>query len=145
VIRLKFKHIKSVPGILLASVLLQACSSATSDSASGSNTSFSCQSTSIAKGSRQFGMDILDVPSIGNYTDSLNHLKEMGGEFQTFHVNWSSIEGTGSGASSGAFTDPSGGLAALNSLANTEGVKVTLRIHPVDVPGKFVPSDLSST
>lgn len=108
-------------------------------------TDFTCSSTPVAKGSRQFGMDILDVPSVGSYSDSFSNLKALGGNFQTFHVNWSDIEGAGSGTTSGAFTDPSGGLAALNSLANSDGIKVTLKIHPVDVPGKFVPSDLTAS
>src|SRR3989344_5035662 len=126
--------------------ILFGCKPSTSNPAdTDGSTVFSCDSTPIDKGTRQFGMDILDVPSVGNYTDNLNHLKSLGGQFQTLHLNWSDIEGAGSGLTSGAFTDPFGALAALNALAISDGIKVTLRIHPVDVPGKFVPSDLTAT
>lgn len=106
---------------------------------------FACQSTPVAKGLRQFGMDISDVASGSSYSNNLSTLQSLGGTFQTLHLNWNQIEASGSGALSGAFTDPYGGaLASLNSIANSTGVKVTLRIHPVDIPGKSVPTDLSS-
>lgn len=105
---------------------------------------FECNGTPVSKGLRQFGMDILDVPSVGSYSDSFASLKEIGGTFQTFHTTWNALEAGGSGATSGVFSDPGNALAALNALAVSDGIKVTLRIHPIDVPGKFVPSDLSS-
>lgn len=133
-------------GLFLILILaFSSCKTSTSDSSSASPTdSFVCNSVPVAKGSRQFGMDILDVPSVGSYSDSLAHLKSLGGQFQTLHLNWNQIEAAGSGITSGAFTDPSNAMAALNALAVSDGIKVTLRIHPVDVPGKYVPSDLSA-
>lgn len=119
-----------------------------SGSAPGTQTpsSYTCNSTPVAKGAREFGMDIVDVATGGAYTDNLASLKSIGGTFQTLHLYWSEIEAAGSGATSGTFTDPHGGaLASMNAIANTQNVKVTLRIHPVDAPGKFVPSDLSGT
>lgn len=99
----------------------------------------------VAKGARQFGMDILDVPSVGGYASSISALKSLGGSFQTLHVNWSDVEGTGAAATSGTFSDPSNAFAALNAYAVSDGIKVTLRIHPVDAVGKFVPADLAGT
>lgn len=91
-------------------------------------------------------MDISDPPTGGAYTDNLASLKAIGGSFQTLHLYWNEIEAAGSGATSGAFTDPYGGaLASTEFVANSQNVKVTLRIHPVDAPGKYVPSDLSAT
>ncbi len=89
-------------------------------------------------------MDILDVPSAGGYASNVAALKSLGGSFQTLHVNWNSIEGAGSGLLSGAFTDPFNAFAALNGYALSDGIKVTVRIHPVDAVGKFVPSDLAT-
>ena len=134
--------------IFLLALSSYSCTSSKNSNADGTNssTSFTCNSTPVAKGSRVFGMDISDEPTGGSYADNLASLKSIGGSFQTLHLYWSEIEAAGSGATSGAFTDPYGGaLAALNSIANAQGVKVTLRIHPVDLPGKFVPSDLSAT
>jgi hypothetical protein len=109
------------------------------------NTGLACQSSPVAKGTRQFGMDILDQPTVGSYADNFKALKGLGGQFQTLHVNWSDIEAAGSGTTSGAFSDPYNAFAALNALAVSDGIKVTLRIHPVDVPGKKLPSDLANT
>lgn len=132
--------------LLLALHLMISSSCSSSDSSPPQAASpFECASTPVAKGSREFGMDILDVPGVGSYDDSLQNLKSMGGTFQTYHVNWNTIEGAGTGTTtSGPLTDPGNGLANLNALANSEGIKITLRIHPVDVPGKAVPADLNS-
>lgn len=129
-------------------LLLVGCSESSSSSGGGGTTpdaTFVCDSTPVAKGARMFGMDILAEPSVGGYADNLSSLKTMGGEFQTLHINWKDIEGAGSGATSGTFTDPYGALAALDGIAATDGIKVTLRIHPVDIPGKQVPTDLMNT
>ncbi len=142
----KTRKLKLVYFLVVLSSLLISCSNTNDDTSPPTEPGiYRCNSSPVAKGARQFGMDILDVPTVGTYTDSFNNLKTLGGQFQTFHVNWNSIEAAGSGATSGAFTDPYGGLAALNALAISDGIKVTLRIHPVDVPGKFVPSDLMAT
>jgi hypothetical protein len=115
---------------------------------------YSCTAAGVAKGARQFGMGILDVSKDamgadipGGYMSSLNALKSLGGSFQTLHVNWSDVEGNSTlgGANSGPFTDPSNAFAALNALAISDNIKVTVRLHPVDATGKFVPADLATT
>ncbi len=129
-------------------LLLAGCSESSSSGGGGGTTpdaTYVCNSTPMAKGSRKFGMDILAEPSVGGYSDNLSSLKAIGGEFQTLHMAWKDIEGAGSGATSGTFTDPYGALAALDAIAASDGIKVTLRIHPVDIPGKLVPTDLMST
>lgn len=133
--------------ILLISALNFSCTKSSSGGSGGtqSPTAYTCNSSPVAKGSRVFGMDILDVPTGGSYNDSLAALKSIGGTFQSLHLYWNQIEGAGSGTTSGTFTDPYGALAAMNAIAVSDGVKLTLRIHPVDLPGKYVPSDLSST
>jgi hypothetical protein len=132
-------------GFAVCLLILLGC---TSSSTSGGNQtpapSNTCNSIPVAKGARQFGMDILDVPTTGGYASNLTGLKALGGQFQTLHVSWRDIEASGSGTTSGAFTDPSNAFAALDALAISDGIKVTLRIHPVDVPGKSVPSDLAN-
>lgn len=140
------KTAKHISIFAFLSVLLITLSNCTNKSSNPPATTgpFTCVSTPVAKGSRQFGMDILDVPAVGSYNDSLANLKALGGQFQTLHLAWNQIEGAGSGTTSGAFTDPSNALASLNALAVSQGVKVTLRIHPVDLPGKYVPSDLTA-
>lgn len=132
--------------VLVSALLLifTNCNSSTSDNPQIPSGPFVCASTPVTKGSRQFGMDILDVPSVGSYSDSLANLKTLGGQFQTLHLNWNQIEAAGSGITSGAFADPSNAMSALNALAISDGIKVTLRIHPVDIPGKYVPSDLTA-
>ena len=120
------------------------CNPSTSETPPPPAGPYVCASTPVTKGSRQFGMDILDVPSVGSYNDNLANLKTLGGQFQTLHLNWNQIEAAGSGVTSGAFSDPSNALSALNALAVSDGIKVTLRIHPVDLPGKYVPSDLAA-
>jgi len=141
-------NMKILISLLLFFVLCSGCSKSSSGSDGGTNTpaSYTCNSTPVAKGSRVFGMDISDPPTGGAYTDNLASLKAIGGSFQTLHLYWNEIEGTGSGATSGTFTDPySGALASTEFIANSQNVKVTLRIHPVDAPEKYVPSDLSAT
>ncbi len=138
-------------GTMWIPIYFNACApsnKASSDSGDGTNNgnSISCSTSVTAKGSREFGMDILVEPSAGgSYNSNLQNLQNFGGSFQTYHVNWNSIEGVGSGGSSGALADPYGSLAALDAVATATNTKVTLRIHPVDVPGKFVPSDLMNT
>ncbi len=126
-------------------IFANSCTNSSGTATTPADSTFTCQSTAVAKGSRTFGMDILDVPVGGSYTENLSTLKSIGGSFQTLHLYWSQIEAAGSGATSGTFSDPYGALAALNALAVSDNVKVSLRIHPVDVPGKFVPSDLMNT
>ncbi len=127
-------------------VFLFGCTKSGGSGDSGAqSTTFTCNSTAVSKGSRVFGMDILDVPTGGAYTDSLAALKSIGGTFQTLHLYWNQIEAAGSGSTSGVFSDPYNSLASMNSIASAQGVKVSLRIHPIDLPGKYVPSDLSST
>lgn len=138
---------------LLNLVILISCSGGSSfESAPGpatggganNTTPYTCDSVPVAKGQRQFGMDILYEPSSGIYDQSLATLKTLGAQFQTFHLNWNDIEDGGSGSTSGAFSSVyTAYLDALNSTAVTTGIKITLRIHPVDVPGKVVPSDLA--
>lgn len=120
-------------------------SSGGNDGGTQAPAAYTCNSSPVAKGSRAFGMDILDVPTGGAYTDSLASLKSMGGTFQTLHLYWNQIEGVGSGTTSGTFADPYNSLVSMNSIANTQNIKLSLRIHPVDIPGKYVPSDLSGT
>lgn len=140
---------KKLFGFAFISVLgaFVSCSSKSSDDGGGTTApaAYSCESTPVAKGSRQFGMDVLNTPtSNGSYDSNITALQSLKGTFQTLHLNWNQIEGAGSGSTSGTFTDPYGSLAALNTYANSSGIKVTLRIHPVDLPGKYVPSDLTS-
>jgi hypothetical protein len=108
------------------------------------DTEFICNGPKVAKGGRQFGMDILDAPSVGSYYDNLSNLKAVGAQFQTLHLSWRDIESAGNGSASGVFSDPYNAMSTFNSLAISDGIKVTLRIHPVDVVGKLVPSDLSA-
>tara|TARA_B110001454_G_C12723280_1_gene436288 strand:- start:41878 stop:43059 length:1182 start_codon:yes stop_codon:yes gene_type:complete len=116
---------------------------APADEVANGTAPYQCQSIPLTKGQRQFGMDILYEPKSGIYSQSLTTLKNMGAQFQTFHLNWNDLEGAGSGASSGVFSSTyTAYLDALNATASASGLKVTLRIHPVDVPGKSVPSDL---
>jgi hypothetical protein len=126
-------------------LLLASCTKKTETPTPSTDTTYICNSTPVAKGSRTFGMDILNTPVGGTYGDNLTSLKSIGGSFQTLHLYWNQIEAAGSGATSGTFSDPYGALASLNALANSDNVKVTLRIHPVDIPGKFVPTDLMNT
>lgn len=102
-------------------------------------------SDSRGQGSRQFGMDILNQYSGGNYNTDLTSLKALGGTYQTLHLTWSSLEASGSGTTSGAFTDPGNALQTFNSIANADGVKLALTIRPIDATGKTVPSDLATT
>ncbi len=95
-------------------------------------------------------MDISNVAVGGSFDENATALKKLGGTYQSLHLYWNQIEGTGSGASSGPFTDPScgpgcGTLASMNAVATSLNIKFTLRIHPVDVPGKYLPADLMST
>jgi hypothetical protein len=128
---------------LLCVVFFNACSSTSSDSPPQQTESYACDSVPVAKGGRTFGMDILNTPTAnGNFDSNIADLQSLKGSFQTLHLNWNQIEAAGSGSTSGVFSDPNGALQAMNTYANSTGIKVTLRIHPVDVPGKFVPSDL---
>ncbi len=126
-------------------IALSACQKKATESASNTEAIYSCTSTPVAKGSRKFGMDILNQYSGGSYMTDFAALKALGGSYQTLHLTWSSLEGSGSGTTSGTFTDPSNALQTFNGLANSDGIKLALTIRAIDATGKTVPSDLAST
>ncbi len=89
-------------------------------------------------------MDLLNSTPTKTYYDNLDTLTALKGGFQTLHLMWSDIEGTGSGTTSGPFTDPYGALALFDSIAANQGIKLSLTIRPIDATGKTVPADLSN-
>lgn len=140
---------KTLAGFLLIfAVVFQSCSKKTEHSgvdSEGGESVYACTSHAEPKGSRRFGMDILNQYSGGSYMTDLQTFKSMGGSYQTLHLAWSSLEGPGSGTTSGIFTDPSNALQTFSNLASSDGIKLALTIRPIDATGKTVPSDLSST
>jgi hypothetical protein len=63
------------------------------------------------------------------------------------HTPWNNNEGTGSGTTSGTFTDTYGQLAAANwYYANTTPASlVSLTVSPIDTVGVMLPGDLAGT
>lgn len=134
--------------LLIFTIAFQACSKKTEPSgidSAGDESVYTCTSQATEKGSRRFGMDILNQYSGGSYATDFQTLKSIGGSYQILHLTWSSLEGAGSGITSGSFTDPSNALQTFSNLANSDGIKLALTIRPIDATGKTVPSDLSST
>lgn len=135
-------------GILISLALIAnyACNKNSTSNISTTTPTYSCDYSVVSKGTRLFGLDILDLPTNGSYADNYNTLKAMHANFQTLPLTWTSIETTaGSGSTSGNLIDPYGALATFSGLAQTDGIKLALTIRPVDATGKTVPSDLSST
>ena len=121
--------------MMLGICLLIGCNSSSSKSAV-KPVEYKCEYTPVDKGSRRFGMDILN----GTYSSNLSQLQNLGGSFNTFPVEWTALEPTPNN-----LVDPGNALASFNSIANSTGVKLSLVIRPVDTTGKTVPSDLVNT
>ena len=134
--------------LLILVIAIQSCSKKTDGSdivIDRGGSLYACDSHATEKGSRRFGMDILNQYSGGSYMTDFQTLKSIGGNYQTLHLTWSSLEGAGSDFTSGDFTDPSNALQTFSNLASSDGIKLALTIRPIDATGKTVPSDLAST
>lgn len=129
----------------LSFFVFESCQKNSTDGATIGEETYVCNSSPVPKGSRKFGMDILNPFSGGNYGTDFAALKNLGGSYQTLHLAWSSLEAAGSGTTSGTFTDPGNALQTFSSLASSDGIKLSLTIRPIDATGKTVPSDLAST
>lgn len=145
------KNIKKLTAFFVLSFLCLIyvnCAGKSSSSAEGGGTTgglATCSYTAAAKGSRQFGMDILDEAATGGYNGNVAKLKQLKGTYQTLHLTWTAIETTaGSGTTSGTLVDPFSALATFNGYALSDGIKLSLTIRPIDTTGKTVPSDLAA-
>ena len=104
---------------------------------------FKCIYPVEAKGARELGFDI-SYPSSA-FAGSLARSQELGGQFQVLRLNWSDLEGSGSGTTSGPLADPGEALALAGRTSIDKGVKVALVIDPLSREGKKVPDDLHET
>ncbi len=99
----------------------------------------------VAKGARVIGMDTNDAAADFNFNQSYALAQSIGVGAGTFHLDWNTDEGAGSGSTSGTLTDVSSSLAIINAFypATTPSSLVSLTIAPIDTPGAELPSDLS--
>ncbi len=96
--------------------------------------------TEMAKGDRTIGIDLLDNNEILNFDNNLALASELGVEFIALHLPWTSIE-----TAPNVYEDPGSALELLGQVAQSNNLLFSLTIRPIDIPGKFVPSDLEST
>ncbi len=94
----------------------------------------------IPKGDRVLGLDLLDLTENNTFNQNIDLAKEIGVNFITLHLPWSSIETTPNN-----YIDPNSTIRLLGQVAVTNNFKLSLTIRPIDLTGKTVPSDLEST
>ncbi|WNO08484.1 hypothetical protein [Teredinibacter sp. KSP-S5-2] len=104
-----------------------------------SNT-FQCLHSPIAKGERLLGMDYLNENEQGSFEENVQRFKQIGGDFTQLHITWSQIE-----SAPNQFVDPDNILASIKHHLETDQLKLVLVVRPIDVTGKTVPDDLTST
>src|SRR6516162_7610148 len=96
--------IDMVRTLLVLTFALSACSLGASHNESST--------APVPKGLRLLGMDTNDAAADYTFNQSFASAQSIGVGAGTLHIAWSSDEGPGSGATSGAFTDSSGAFAA---------------------------------
>ena len=105
-----------------------------------------CSTTYISKEDRTIGMDILNTTETGTFDNNITLAKDAGIEFIGVHLTWTQFEdNTGSGATSGNFTDPNDTIKAFIDVVQAQNLKFSLTIRPIDITGKTVPADLTNT
>lgn len=101
------------------------------------------------RGDRLLGWDILDESPDSDFGENYGLVFDIGADFHSIHLAWSSLEPSGSGDRGGdTFVDPEDSLVAVaefvTAVRETTGdpFKVSLTLRPIDATGKTVPSDL---
>jgi len=116
-------------------------SSCRDESDSIKDNNYKCEvNNPLSKKNRMIGVDLLDLTESNSFDDNIILAKEIGAEFISLHLTWSSIE-----VSPSEFTDPYNAIKILGKIADTNNLKFSLTIRPIDLTGKTVPSDLSNT
>ena len=105
-------------------------------------TDFECSHIVESRGNRIIGYDILDLTENGdfgmNYSISSNQLKS---EFIQLLQPWNAFENNSQGVYDGEAIQL---FEILNDFALTSGIKLSLIITPIDIPGRFLPSYLGN-
>lgn len=92
------------------------------------------------KGDRLVGLDLLNLSESGSFDDNINLGKDLGIDYISLHVLWSDLE-----PEPGSYADPHDALLLLGQYAADNDLKFSLTIRPIDLTGKTVPTDLTTT
>lgn len=98
---------------------------------------WSCEGPVTPAGARALGFDILNATETGSFGEDRERAAAWGGTFMDLHVNWTQVE-----TEPGVLADYGDTLATIASVAEAEGLRVSLTLRPIDLSGKSVPSDL---
>lgn len=89
---------------------------------------------------RMIGIDVLNPSESGTFDEGVAKANECGFEFIAIHVLWDQIE-----ISTLSYIDPGNVLSILDTYCSANNLKLNLTIRPIDLTGKTVPADLSSS
>ncbi len=101
-----------------------------------------CPEEFIVKNNRIVAFDILDPTETGSFT--LNYeiaSEELNAGFIQLLQPWNSFSPTAANAFNGPAVDL---FQTLDHFASSTGTKLSLIITPIDIPGRFVPSELAN-
>lgn len=128
--------------ILILSLAALSCTKTVSSSKS--NEFNSCTHSTVAKGSRVLGYDVLNLTETGTFINNITKAQALGIGYIQIHLYWNAIETDTDGVAGAPYTiglaDPNGTLAALNATAIAYGLKLSIIISPIDIPGRQVPA-----
>jgi hypothetical protein len=108
--------------------------------ASSGNDDLVCSDTFEPKGNRLLGIDFLNQTETGTFEEDLDRARRFGVEFTGLHLLWNQIE-----TATQVYSDPGDVLDGLGSFCSANDLKLALTIRPIDLTGKTVPADLSTT
>ncbi len=94
----------------------------------------------IEKGDRLLGLDLLNLTETNTFDQNITLGNDLGIEFIALHLTWNSIE-----VSPENYQDPFNALELLGQVAVSNDYKFSLTIRPIDLVGKTVPTDLTTT
>lgn len=119
------------------------CTKVDSNSAGGAVV----DSTVVAKGTREFGIDILDTTAASDFANNIRLAKEAGASYIILGLAWNAIESSTPSDcnSAGSYTDPGNALQTFNSLLPASGLGMSLSILPTSTNINTRPSNLATT
>lgn len=104
------------------------------------NIHWECNECVSPRDGRNIGFDILDATESGSFENNFVKATELNINFLQLAQPWNAYE-----SAMGIYDGPAvANLTLLNSYALMKGVKLSILINPIDIPGRLTPSYLSA-
>jgi len=102
-------------------------------------TSWTCSHGVVLRSGREIGFDILNTTQSGSFENNFIKAQELDINFIQILQAWNQYE-TSAGVYNGSAVS---NLSALSNYALAKGVKLSIVITPIDIPGRFTPAYLN--